>query len=49
MLSPLALVPLALPVTREDYSVAELSPLRIGCKMSVMVTQSGVVLDNVTR
>lgn len=25
------------------------SPLRIGCKVSVMVTQSGVVLDNVTR
>ena len=25
------------------------SPLRIGCKVSVMVTRSGVVLDNVTR
>ncbi len=25
------------------------SPLRIGCKVSVMVTQSGVALDNVTR
>lgn len=25
------------------------SPLRIGCKVSVMVTQSAVVLDNVTR
>lgn len=25
------------------------SPLRIGCKVSVIVTRSGVVLDNVTR
>lgn len=49
MLSPLALAPLVLPLTREDYSAPEQSPLRIGCKMSVMVTQSGVVLDNVTR
>lgn len=26
-----------------------MSPLRIGCKVSVMVTRSGVVLDNVSR